>query len=212
MPVTLNIFVIGATSLICQKLTVKLGIRKLAVLSGICSFAGNAMLFITPSYIAIVAGLLLDGIGVGFMTNAVYILISQIADSRNRMEGLAVYNSAYLAGINFGVMLGSLLAVQFGQRIVFVFVCAVWVILVGIIVSIGHALEPDETKEKNKPRFQNSRRNKRKNKRRRSKKFSLPKGHKKIFIRQSSQQLFHFDSESIYYIWQLCILLCTTVL
>lgn len=153
LPVTLNIFVIGATSLICQKLTVKLGIRKLAVLSGICSFAGNAMLFITPSYIAIVAGLLLDGIGVGFMTNAVYILISQIADSRNRMEGLAVYNSAYLAGINFGVMLGSLLAVQFGQRIVFVFVCAVWVILVGIIMSIGHALEPDETKEKNKQDF-----------------------------------------------------------
>lgn len=150
LPVTLNIFVIGATSLICQKLTVKLGIRKLAVLSGICSFAGNAMLFIAPSYIAIVAGLILDGVGVGFMTNAVYILISQIADYENRMEGLAVYNSTYLAGINFGVMLGSLLAVQFGQRIVFVFVCTVWVVLVGIIMSIGHALEHGDAKEKNK--------------------------------------------------------------
>ena len=150
LPVTLNIFVIGAASLICQKLTVKLGIRKLAVLSGICSFAGNAMLFIAPSYIAIVAGLILDGVGVGFMTNAVYILISQIADYENRMEGLAVYNSTYLAGINFGVMLGSLLAVQFGQRIVFVFVCTVWVVLVGIIMSIGHALEQGDAKEKNK--------------------------------------------------------------
>lgn len=147
IPVTLNIFVIGATSLICQKLTVKLGIRKLSALSGICSFAGNVLLFFAPSYIAIVAGLILDGIGVGFMTNAVYILISRIADARNRMEGLAVYNSAYLAGLNFGVMLGSLLAVQFGQSIVFVFVSSVWVFLVGIIVSIGHVLDQREEKE-----------------------------------------------------------------
>lgn len=150
IPVTLNIFVIGATSLICQKLTVKLGIRKLAVLSGICSFAGNVMLFFAPSYIAIVAGLILDGIGVGFMTNAVYILISRIADAEDRMEGLAVYNSAYLAGLNFGVMLGSLLAVQFGQRIVFVCVSSVWVILVGIIMSIGHVLDQGEENEESK--------------------------------------------------------------
>lgn len=112
------------------------------------------MLFIHAFLYSNCSRLLLDGIGVGFMTNAVYILISQIADSRNRMEGLAVYNSAYLAGINFGVMLGSLLAVQFGQRIVFVFVCAVWVILVGIIVSIV-MLEPDETRRK-QTRFQNA--------------------------------------------------------
>lgn len=150
IPVTLNIFVIGATSLICQKLTVKLGIRKLSALSGICSFAGNILLFFAPSYIAIVAGLVLDGIGVGFMTNAVYILISRITDARNRMEGLAVYNSAYLAGLNFGVMLGSLLAVQFGQRIVFVFVSSVWVILVGIIMSIGHVLDQGGEKEESK--------------------------------------------------------------
>ncbi len=150
IPVTLNIFVIGATSLICQKLTVKLGIRKLSALSGICSFAGNILLFFAPSYIAIVAGLVLDGIGVGFMTNAVYILISRITDARNRMEGLAVYNSAYLAGLNFGVMLGSLLAVQFGQRIVFVFVSSVWVLLVGIIMSIGHVLDQGGEKEENK--------------------------------------------------------------
>lgn len=150
IPVTLNIFVIGATSLICQKLTVKLGIRKLSSLSGICSFAGNILLFFAPSYIAIVAGLVLDGIGVGFMTNAVYILISRITDARNRMEGLAVYNSAYLAGLNFGVMLGSLLAVQFGQRIVFVFVSSVWVLLVGIIMSIGHVLDQGGEKEVSK--------------------------------------------------------------
>lgn len=150
IPVTLNIFVIGATSLICQKLTVKLGIRKLSALSGICSFAGNILLFFAPSYIAIVAGLVLDGIGVGFMTNAVYILISRITDARNRMEGLAVYNSAYLAGLNFGVMLGSLLAVQFGQRIVFVFVSSVWVLLVGIIMSIGHVLDQGGEKEESK--------------------------------------------------------------
>ncbi len=147
LPVTINIFVIGVTSLICQKLTVKLGIRKLAILSGLCSFAGNLMLFTAPSYILIVVGLILDGIGVGFMTNAVYILISRIVDPQSRMEGLAVYNSAYLAGLNFGIMLGSLLAVQFGQRNVFIFVSTTWVLLVVVIIAIGAMLDRDSAEE-----------------------------------------------------------------
>lgn len=147
LPVTINIFVVGVTSLICQKLTVKLGIRKLAILSGLCSFAGNLMLFTAPSYILIVVGLILDGIGVGFMTNAVYILISRIVDPQSRMEGLAVYNSAYLAGLNFGIMLGSLLAVQFGQRNVFIFVSTTWVLLVVVIIAIGAMLDRDSAEE-----------------------------------------------------------------
>lgn len=147
LPVTINIFVIGVTSLICQKLAVKFGIRKLAVLSGLCSFAGNLMLFIAPSYVLIVTGLILDGIGVGFMTNTVYILISRIVDPQSRMEGLAIYNSAYLAGLNFGIMLGSLLAVQFGQRNVFIFVSTTWILLVVVIISVGAMLERDTAKE-----------------------------------------------------------------
>ncbi len=147
VPVTANIFIIGVTSLVCQKLTVKFGIRKLAAFSGFCSFMGNILLFIAPSYMAVAAGLILDGIGVGFMTNAVYILISRIADPGNRMEGLATYNSAYLAGLNFGVILGSLLAVQFGQRIVFLCVSIAWVVLVGTIMSIGRTLDRDEMQE-----------------------------------------------------------------
>ena len=153
LPVTINIFVIGVTSLICQKLTVKLGIRKLAVLSGLCSFAGNLMLFIAPSYVLIVTGLILDGIGVGFMTNAVYILISRIVNPQSRMEGLAIYNSAYLAGINFGIMLGSLLAVQFGQRNVFIFVSTTWILLVAVIISVGAMLERDTAKEGKKNEY-----------------------------------------------------------
>lgn len=141
LPVTLNIFVIGAASLLCQSFTRKLGIRKLAVLSGVSSFLGNSLIFFIPSYPTIIAGLILDGIGVGFMTNAVYILISRILDAKCRMEGLTVYNGAYLAGLNFGVMLGSLLAVQFGQRIVFLAVAGVWIFLSAVIFMKGGVLE-----------------------------------------------------------------------
>lgn len=141
LPVTLNILVIGAASLLCQSFTRKLGIRKLAILSGISSLTGNMLIFLFPAYGVIVAGLILDGIGVGFMTNAVYILISRIVDTKCRMEGLTMYNSAYLAGLNFGVMLGSLLAVQFGQRIVFLAVAGVWIFLSAVIFTKGGVLE-----------------------------------------------------------------------
>ena len=150
LPVTFNIFVIGAASLLCQPFTRRLGIRKLAILSGISSLTGNMLIFLFPSYGVIVAGLILDGIGVGFMTNAVYILISRIQDTKCRMEGLTVYNGAYLAGLNFGVMLGSLLAVQFGQRMVFLVVAGVWIFLSAVIFIKGGTLErglakPEET-------------------------------------------------------------------
>lgn len=148
LPVTLNIFVIGAASLLCQSFTRKMGIRKLAVLSGISSFLGNMLIFCIPSYSVILAGLILDGIGVGFMTNAVYILISRILDTKCRIEGLTVYNGAYLAGLNFGVMLGSLLAVQFGQRIVFFAVAGVWIFLSVVIFVKGGILERGLTKPK----------------------------------------------------------------
>lgn len=141
LPITVNIFIIGATSLVCLQMTTKLGIKKTAILSGISSFLGNALIFIAPSYYVIVVGLVLDGMGVGFMTNAVYILISLIKDSHDRMEGLTVYNEAYLSGINFGVMIGSLFAVQFGQRMVFACVSAVWVLLAIAIILCGNILE-----------------------------------------------------------------------
>jgi predicted MFS family arabinose efflux permease len=86
-------------------------------------------MFLFPSYLAIFIGLSIDGVGVGLITNATYVLLTYIKDEVNQQWGFTVYNAAYLSGINFGMLLGSLLAVAIGQRSVFLIVASIWLCL-----------------------------------------------------------------------------------
>ena len=123
-------------SLFCAGLIKKMGVKRLMLLSALCSLAGNLIIFVYPEYFMIFAGLILDGVGVGLITNSVYVMISRIKDEDDRTAGLSVYNSAYLSGINFGMMTGSLLAVNMGRQEVFVIVSAVWAALIVITLPL----------------------------------------------------------------------------
>lgn len=140
IPMTINIFIMGVMSLFCAKLVRKMGVKKLAVLSGISSLTGNLLILLIQSYYAIVAGLILDGIGVGLMSNAIYILITYIKDEQDQTEGFATYNSSCVSGTNFGMMLGAVLAVNLTQRNVFMFVAIIWLIVIGLVVLVSNTM------------------------------------------------------------------------
>jgi predicted MFS family arabinose efflux permease len=146
LPVTVNIFLIGVMSLFCARFIKRLGLRNVMIFSALCSLFGNLIIFLIPDYFAIFAGLILDGVGVGLITNSVYIMISRIKNEDDRTRGLSVYNSAYLSGINFGMMTGSLLAVNLDRQNVFIVVATTWAILIlvtgPVIRRIGMITEP----------------------------------------------------------------------
>ncbi|MDO4939039.1 MAG: MFS transporter [Lachnospiraceae bacterium] len=127
LPLTVNIFLIGVMSLFCAGLVRKFGIKKILIVSACCSMAGNLLIFIAPVFPVMCLGLILDGIGVGLITNTVYVMLTYLKDPVNRNWGLTIYNGACLSGINFGMILGSFLAVYLGQRFVFLIVGLVWV-------------------------------------------------------------------------------------
>lgn len=129
LPLTVNIFAIGVMSLFTAEGVRRLGIGRIMTVSTACSLCGNLLMFLLPSYYTLFLGLLIDGIGVGLITNATYVLLTYIRDETNRQWGFTIYNAAYLSGINFGMLLGSLLAVAFGQRAVFLVVALVWLCL-----------------------------------------------------------------------------------
>ena len=129
LPITINLFLIGVMSLFCNRIIKRIGFKHLLVVAALCSLLGNLIIFIFPYYYTAFAGLVLDGIGVGLGTNAVYILISCIGDISSRTRGLSIYNSAYLSGINFGMITGSLLAVTLSRQSVFLVVCISWAVL-----------------------------------------------------------------------------------
>ncbi|MCR4746650.1 MAG: MFS transporter [Lachnospiraceae bacterium] len=134
IPVTINLFIIGLMSLFCARLIRKHGMGKIVAFSVISSMAGNFLMFVYPHYITIVIGLILDGIGVGLITNSIYVLITYIKDEVSRIWGFSAYNGAYLSGINFGMMIGSFLAVMVGHRFVFLIIALVWLCL--LVISI----------------------------------------------------------------------------
>ena len=94
VPITVNIFIIGIMSLFSAELIGRFGIRKILMAATVSSLSGNALIFILPSYASIALGLVLDGIGVGLITNALYVLITYIKDPVSRTWGLTIYNGA----------------------------------------------------------------------------------------------------------------------
>lgn len=132
LPITVNIFLIGVMSLFCAQLVKKFGLRKIMIFSAACSLIGNFVIYSFSGFYWTALGLIFDGVGVGLITNAVYVMVTYIKDENNRTWGLRTYNSAYLAGINFGMMFGSILAVNVGQHMVFGIVAGVWLLLIGI--------------------------------------------------------------------------------
>ena len=132
LPITVNIFLIGIMSLFCAGLVRKHGLGRILAASALCSLSGNLLIFLWPDFFPICAGLILDGIGVGLITNAVYVMLTYIQDEDDRTWGLTIYNGACLSGINFGMILGSLLAVSLGQRQVFAIVALVWLIMMAL--------------------------------------------------------------------------------
>lgn len=129
LPLTINILAMGVMSLFCASAMHRFGTRRVFVGSMACSLVGNIALFAAPGYPFIVLGLLLDGIGVGMITNAIYVALTYLPNEDERESAFSSYNGASMSGINFGTILGSILAVSIGQRLVFIVVVATWAAL-----------------------------------------------------------------------------------
>lgn len=141
LPLTINIFAMGVMSLFCATAMRRFGTKRVFVGSMACSLVGNILLFMAAGYPFIVLGLLLDGIGVGMITNAIYVVLTYLPDEETREGAFSTYNGASLSGINFGMILGSILAVNFGQRVVFLMVAVTWVVVMLLGIYVAGRLE-----------------------------------------------------------------------
>ncbi|MBQ9002526.1 MAG: MFS transporter [Eggerthellaceae bacterium] len=141
LPLTVNIFVMGVMSLFCASAIRRLGARRVFAGSMLCSLVGNALLFANMGYIGMVLGLLLDGIGVGMVTNAIYVVLTYLPSEDAREDAFSTYNGASKSGINFGMILGSVLAVGMGQRMVFAVVAVVWLLLMFVGLYVARRME-----------------------------------------------------------------------
>ena len=148
LPMTVNIFVMGIMSLFCAQAVRKIGIKKVFMIATFLSMCGNALMAFLPGYASVIIGLFLDGIGVGLISNAIYVVITYLENDEDRQNGLTSYNAASLSGINFGMILGGLLATGIGQRYVFLVVALTWLFLLFFGARLSSKLE-ESTKSVN---------------------------------------------------------------
>lgn len=99
----------------------KVGIKRVGFIAAVLMVAGNVLCFIAPDTLFLSIGYALNGFACGAL-----ILVSNTAIGAQKSEldvnsGFAHFNASYLAGVNVGVVLGSILAQFFPYRLVFLF-------------------------------------------------------------------------------------------
>ena len=144
LPYTVNIFLVGSTALLCAKTLRRFGPLRLLRWSMAFACAGNLLIFLIPGYASVMAGMALIGVGVGFVTNALYAVLTYVEDDVDQVWGLSIYNASIMGGVNLGMVGGSVLAVLLGQRAVFAVCALLWLVMLlgsgGIIRSMSKVI------------------------------------------------------------------------
>lgn len=151
LPITLNLIFVGVTSLFCAPLLKRFSFRSVAAISAGISMMGDLTLFLGQSYLLIVFGLVLNGIGMGLITNSINMFIASISEDEVKQKGFSLFNAGSLSGINCGMILGASLAGVLGQRTVFTCSAAAWGLAAVLFLIMGihmEALSKEESTQK----------------------------------------------------------------
>ena len=137
LPITLNLIFVGITSLFCAGLLRRFSFRAVAAVSGLISMAGDSLLFLSHSYWLLVLGLILNGIGMGLITNSISMFIAGSEEEEVKENGFSLFNAGSLSGINVGMMFGASLAGALGQRTVFLCSACAWLLVAVLFLAMG---------------------------------------------------------------------------
>lgn len=144
LPMTLNLMCIGLTSLSCTKLMKRMGFRRLALMAALVAVSGDVTMAFCKNYLMIVIGLILNGIGVGLITNSIHIFIADSKAEEVEKEGFSIFNAASLSGINCGMMFGASLASAVGKNFVFVISSVMWCMVFICFLIFGSTISISE--------------------------------------------------------------------
>jgi predicted MFS family arabinose efflux permease len=92
--------------------------------------AGNILCFIAPNTLLLAVAYAFTGFAGGAMLLVINTVIGAQKDEKDINSGFAHFNASYLAGVNVGVVFGSILAQFFPYRLVYLFSSVVGVMLV----------------------------------------------------------------------------------
>lgn len=148
LPITLNLVFVGITSLFCAGLLRRFSFRSVAAVSGVISMTGDCLLFLGHNYWFLVLGLILNGTGMGLITNSISMFIAGSEEEEVKKDGFSLFNAGSLSGINVGMMFGASMAGAVGQRTVFLCSACAWFLVAVLFLIMGKHMASFKNAEK----------------------------------------------------------------
>jgi predicted MFS family arabinose efflux permease len=133
-PFTANVIMVILSQLAIPGILKKLGLQRTGFFASLLFVAGNGFCFIAQNVVHLSMGYAL----IGFSGGTLVMVLNTVIGSRREVEevnsGFAHYNASFLAGVNVGVVFGSIVAQFFTYRIVFLFAALFSVVLLTLYV------------------------------------------------------------------------------
>ena len=140
LPLTANFMMIGIMSLLCSGFICRLGFRMVIMLGGGFSLIGDLTMSVASDYWMAVGGLILNGIGCGFIMNALSIIVANQSNEEQE-EGFSVMSGSILTGMISGTVIGAALAENIGETKMFLFSSGIWFVLILFGLITGGAFK-----------------------------------------------------------------------
>lgn len=140
LPLTLNMICVGMMSLFCAPLLRRFSFRTVVTAGAGVSMWGDMTMFLGQSYYLLVLGLIMNGVGMGLVTNSMNMFIAGASQEDVRTDGFSLFNAGSLSGTAVGMMMGAALAGTVGKRRVFACSAIVWALVMVLFWILGRSL------------------------------------------------------------------------
>ncbi|MDR3237370.1 MAG: MFS transporter [Spirochaetia bacterium] len=120
--------------LVIPNILERMGIKQIGLIGVILIVAGNVLCFIAQNTAWLTIAYALTGFAGGTMLLVINTIIGAQKEIKDVNSGFAHFNASYLAGVNVGVVLGSIMAQFFSYRIVYLFSIMTALILLAVFL------------------------------------------------------------------------------
>jgi predicted MFS family arabinose efflux permease len=134
LPFTTDVIFVSLALLVVPLILKKFGIKKLCVMAASFFAIGNGLCFIATNTLHLAVAYALTGFSGGTIILTLTTIIGAQKNVEDVNKGFAHFNASFLAGMNVGVVFGSIFAQFFPYRLVFFFSTLIAVLLLAIIV------------------------------------------------------------------------------
>jgi predicted MFS family arabinose efflux permease len=136
LPITASDVTLTATPLISPFLISVLGHRLSFFLSFVLCAVGYAICAAAATITPLIAGMGVLGLGAGNLFTLIQISIASESGARERERDFSSFTSSGFSGMNCGIMIGGIIAADFGQKIVFLFGTFMWAAVMAVFLIL----------------------------------------------------------------------------